>query len=68
MTEKETAHKAKVGKTQAQTPPNPTDALKQRHQNTEDRLKAEEEVRQQQASEAEERRDAALKREEAMRR
>lgn len=54
-------------KTQAKTPPNRVDALRQRHQDTEDRLKAEEEVRQQQAKEAEERRDNALKREEELR-
>jgi len=40
-----------------------THPLKQRHQDTEDRLKAEAEVRQQQASERDERVDAALKRE-----
>lgn len=51
----------------AETPPNRADALKQRHQNTEDRLKGEEEERKQHADERQQRLDAALQREKAMR-
>lgn len=51
----------------AEPPPNRADALKQRHQDTEDRLKGEEEVRKQHADEAQQRMDAALEREKALR-
>jgi hypothetical protein len=50
----------------AETPPNRADALKQRHQDTEDRLKGEEGERKQHADEAQQRMDAALQREKDM--
>jgi hypothetical protein len=53
--------------TKAEPPKNRIDALKQRHDDTEDRLGEEAEVRKQQAEEAEQRRDAALEREKELR-
>jgi hypothetical protein len=50
----------------AEIPPNRADALKQRHQDTEDRLKGEGEERKQHADEAQQRMDAALEREKEM--
>jgi hypothetical protein len=50
----------------AETPPNRADALKQRHQDTEDRLKGEAEERKQHADEAQQRMGAALEREKEM--